>query len=180
MLLTPTRDIVVFPTMLTLKPGETRNVRVGALLVAGSSERSYRVFVEELPPLPGARRSAGIQVLMRMGIPVFVGGEAEAPALRVETASFLRGGRFSFVLRNRGGAHTVTRGVEASLLDARGEVVTVRAFPGWYLLAGGERVYEGLADDATACAATLLRLRVDTDGGTITSSAPIAGAACGR
>lgn len=178
MVLGATDDIIVFPTLLTLKAGETRNVRVGTRLRANGAERSFRVFVEELPPLPGARRAPGIQVRMRMGIPIFVGGGGEEPSVHVEEASSSKDGRFSFRVRNNGGAHTVTRAVDVTLLDARGHALDRRKFPGWYLLAGGERVYEARVG-AVACTAARVEVRVESDRGTQISEKPVNRARCG-
>ena len=49
MQLEPTEDIVFFPTLLTLKPKETRRVRVGSATPQEVREKTYRIFVEELP-----------------------------------------------------------------------------------------------------------------------------------
>jgi fimbrial chaperone protein len=54
MKLTPTEEVVAFPPLLQLGPGERRNVRVGAKVEPGAAEKAYRLFVEEMPP-PAAR-----------------------------------------------------------------------------------------------------------------------------
>src|SRR5206468_4339846 len=74
MQLTATEDVLFFPSLLTLGPGERRNVRVGAATAAAASEKTYRIFVEELPPPEGgstAPKKSGVRILTRMGIPVF-------------------------------------------------------------------------------------------------------------
>src|SRR5438874_7454258 len=67
--LTPTDDVVVFPPVLAIQGGETRNLRVGALVAAGPVERTYRLILEELP---AAVKPDGVQILNRFSIPVFV------------------------------------------------------------------------------------------------------------
>ena len=66
--LAPTEDVVFFPALLTLEPGKERKIRIGVSKPAGAVERTYRVFVEELPPLDVGKR-----------LPV--GGDADEAAL---------------------------------------------------------------------------------------------------
>src|SRR4051812_21651196 len=72
MVLTPTQDVVFFPALFALKAGETKNVRVGVTVPFGPVEKTYRVFVEELPPPEKPTTSSSVRVLTRVGIPVFV------------------------------------------------------------------------------------------------------------
>src|SRR5438067_3907876 len=69
----PTRDLVLFPQLLTLQPGEQRNLRVGTTPEKFAAlEKSYRVFIEELPPSERPGDRPAVQVLTRVGIPVFL------------------------------------------------------------------------------------------------------------
>ena len=49
MVLDPTDDIIFYPNLLTLEPGAQRNLRVGVNGAVVAREKSYRIFVEELP-----------------------------------------------------------------------------------------------------------------------------------
>ena len=69
--LVPTQDIVFFPTLLTLAPDEERKVRIGVATEFGATEKTYRIFVEELPPLVQPEEG-GVTVLTKMGIPIFL------------------------------------------------------------------------------------------------------------
>ena len=69
MQLTPTEDIVFFPALLSLNPGEERKVRVAATVAAKEVEKTYRIFFEELPPLERPESSgAQVRILTKMGI----------------------------------------------------------------------------------------------------------------
>lgn len=141
MQLTPTRDLVLFPPLVELAPGETRNVRVGTRAAAGDSERTWRIFIEELPRADDAAPAARVQVLTRIGVPVFL-----APPKRVERGeiAFLPGspGRVRFALRNTGTVRLRPSGVALALVGADGKRLEEKSLEAWYVLAGGERIYE--------------------------------------
>lgn len=69
MKLAPTNDILVFPSLLQVKAGETRRVRMASTVPPGQRERSYRLIAAELPEstAPGV-----VQVLTKLNVPVFV------------------------------------------------------------------------------------------------------------
>lgn len=176
MVLAPTQDIVFFPSMLSLKPGESRKIRVGAPSAAAGPERTYRIIVEELPPL-GKRVSNAVRVLTRMSIPIFLGGRgAPRPALEGLTS---KGDRLAFTVKNTGGVRFVAKKIRVRALDASGAELAREEFSGWYVLAGGERRYD-LALPSSACAASKLVVSVETDGGSVESSVLPSGRACGR
>src|SRR5262249_7800725 len=87
MVLAPTRDVVFFPKLLTLAPGEERKIRVGASTPAAATEKTYRLFVEELPSADQANPATGtsqIRVLTRAGIPIFVRPAKPVVTARIE------------------------------------------------------------------------------------------------
>lgn len=139
MVLEPTDELVVFPTLFELPPGGQRQVRVGTLVKPGVAERSWRVFVEELtrPPTTGA---TSIQVRTRLGIPVFLAPVDELRAGRIEAAE-VSGGTLSWKLVNLGSLHTRVSTLRVEGRDVSGATVFEEETPGWYLLAGQERRY---------------------------------------
>ena len=46
-----TEELLIFPGLMTLKGGEDRDIRIGMKIPPGASENTYRVFINELPPL---------------------------------------------------------------------------------------------------------------------------------
>ena len=146
MQLQPTQDIVFFPPLLTLKPSETRRVRVGTATTFDAKEKSYRIFVEELPPADAPK---GVRVLTKMGIPIFL-----RPVKEVATASLTdlrqQNGQLKFTLSNEGTVHFVPRNIKVRGL-AGSKTAFERELEGWYLLAGGRRDFEtALPNDACA------------------------------
>ena len=69
-LLDSTEDLITTPLVLNLAPGETRRVRVGLREPNRAMvERSYRLFVREIPP--AALPESGLRFAVRIGVPVF-------------------------------------------------------------------------------------------------------------
>lgn len=140
MALGPATDLFLFPPLLELQPGESRNLRLGTDAASGPVERSWRLFVEELPGADSGAATNQVRVLTRVGVPVFL-----APRARVSKAeiSFLpaEGARVRFTLRNAGTIRLRPRSVTVTFRTAAGEPVLERSLEAWYVLAGGERVY---------------------------------------
>jgi fimbrial chaperone protein len=145
--LVPTDDIVFFPTLLTLKPMETRRVRVGSATTQDVREKTYRIFVEELPPTSTAGN--GIRVLTKMGIPIFL-----RPVKEVATATLSdlrqQDGALRFTLTNAGTVHVVPQTIKVRGLTGSNTAFD-RELEGWYVLAGGRREFD-MAFPKNACA----------------------------
>jgi fimbrial chaperone protein len=146
----PTGDVVAFPLVVALAPGEERNVRVGAATTFGALEKSYRLFIQEMPPPEKSGGPSQVRVLTRVGIPVFL-----APVRVSERAELkdlaVRGAKASFRLVNGGTVHVRPAAAKVSLHGAGGDRVSEQDVPTWYVLAGGQRAYE-VALPAERCA----------------------------
>ena len=142
MTLGPTGDIVFYPTLLTLKPGETHKVRVGTTLPFGALERTYRLFVEELPPAerPAQSRSA-VRVLTRIGIPIFVQPTKVLESQALSSVA-LASGAAAFDLQNDGNVHLRVDTVRLEGFAPDGALLFERESPGWYVLAGGRKHFK--------------------------------------
>ncbi len=142
--LTPTEDVVFFPALLTLEPGKERKIRIGVSKPAGTVERTYRVFVEELPPLERpseAGNKSEVKVLTRFGVPIFVQPARITRSGAIENAK-LESGTVMFRVRNTGNAAFSLISVRATGLRADGKQTFENQAAGWYVLAGGERNYD--------------------------------------
>jgi fimbrial chaperone protein len=141
MKLGPTEDVVFFPRLFTLKPGEQRNLRVGAITDLGALEKTYRLFVEELPPAQKPEAKSQVRVLTRIGIPIFLA--PAQPSARGEVVDLaVRAGKASFRVVNRGTVRIRPLGVRLSGKDRGGMHVLGPKLDAWYVLAGSERDYE--------------------------------------
>ena len=137
--LKPTDDVLFFPQLFELKPGETRRIRVGAKVPFGASEKSYRAILEEVPPLRGGR-AQGIQVLTRLSVPVFFEPASGTAQPRIESLP-AAARAVGFRVVNGGEVHLRPAAVLARGVGGDGSQVFEQRWNGWYLLAGGVREY---------------------------------------
>lgn len=136
--LTPTADIVIFPRLLTVAPGEVRKVRVGTTLRAAGSERTYRLIVQELGPVATPGDDRGIQMRARLSIPVFV--QPATPVAKALIESLVAApDRLVFTLRNAGNLHV--QPLAARIRDRKGGEIWTARLPLGYVLAGGVREF---------------------------------------
>ena len=177
MQLTPTKDIVYFPALLTLAPKEERKIRVGAQVPAGTVEKTYRLFVEELPP-PDKPGQTGVRVLTRMGIPIFLEPAAKSGQARLTNLG-LRNGTLTFRLANAGTVHFTPQSIRVRALDSSGAVVLDKKIDAWYILAGTEREYDAVVPkpDCSRVASFVVDVRIEQT--TLTERLQAPGGACG-
>ena len=169
MLLSPTGDIIFFPTLLVIEPHQQRNVRVGTKVAPGASERSYRLFITELPPADGATTGRGrseLRILTELGIPVFVREGAPSFEARVEDIRLLAS-RAALTIRNMGGTHFMVQAVRVVAVDAAGAVVLQRSIDGWYVLPGGIRRFTFEIQAGQCSKIHGLNIEIETDVKTI-------------
>ena len=148
--LKPTTDIVFFPSLLTLEPGQARTIRIGTTAAFAATEQSYRIFIEELPsPNVGGTEASAVRMYTRLGIPIFL----EPPVAKVQPGLAkvaLDAGTLSFQLANTGTTHFVPDSVVVKGFGARGEAAFDRKLTGWYVLAGSARQFT-VAFDSPEC-----------------------------
>ena len=139
MVLNPTEDLIFYPTLLTLEPGDERRIRIGTNDPMVTSEKSYRIFVEELPPLEDSQ-SNGIRILTKMGVPIFIQPSKPTVQGRLDEMGF-QGSEFFFEIKNLGNVHFFPRAVRVKGAGFQGETFLERELQSWYILAGRTREY---------------------------------------
>jgi fimbrial chaperone protein len=150
MKLAPTEEILAFPTMLELKVGETRSLRIGSMVAFGPIERTYRVFLEELPAAEKPQSRSTVRVLTRVGIPVFLSPVKSLEDHKLSAVSLGSSGA-SIDVQNAGNVHMRVDSVRLEGFAQGGEKVFEKQAQGWYVLAGGHKRYE-LEVPKDACA----------------------------
>jgi fimbrial chaperone protein len=180
MLLTPTEDIILFPSLLTLEPGEMRKVRLGTATSPTASETAYRIFVEELPsqekqPVQGGQ----INVLTRLSIPVFVAPVKSMVSAHVQGLT-VQNSMISFTVQNTGNVHFAPRTIHVSGRDGAGEAVAIQDVEAWYILAGGSRRFEVTLPSQICESLRLINVETDTAIGVLNAQADVSPKACGH
>jgi fimbrial chaperone protein len=137
----PTEDLIFFPRAMEIPPGESRIVRVGVRAAPVTSEETYRLFIEELPPPPGTDvppQGTSLRIFLRVGVAVFV-----APVQSKRTGEIarldLKGGTAEWSVANTGNAHFRTDQVALAGVARDGTQLFTQDFPERYFLAGAEK-----------------------------------------
>jgi fimbrial chaperone protein len=181
--LAPTQDIVFFPALLTLAPGEERKIRIGTTAATGLVEKTYRIFVEELPPAVKAqdvakKKTSEVKVLTRMGVPIFIEPSKSSTGARIEPKT-LRSDKLAFEVKNTGNVHFQVRRAVVKGLGPAKESLFERSVPGWYVLAGGSRVFEVQAPKDVCGKTRSLAFQVETEQTTVQSQLDTRTGICG-
>jgi len=143
-----TKDIVFFPKIMTVEPNEQRAVRIGFKAPPGMKEKTYRIFVEEIPTQKSApdgkkagKITAGLTIAFRYAMPIFV-----KPARPQETgvidAMDMSKGIVSAVVKNTGNIHLKLLKVTFRGKAVDGTELFFQDVGGWYVLHGVSRRYE--------------------------------------
>lgn len=144
MIAAPTDDIVFFPPLFTVNAGEERKIRFGSLIPFGGAEKSYRLIVEELPPLESPSASGdrpGVRMLMKFSLPIFMQPSRVVSQAQIEEFAMVDR-RLSFRVKNHGNIHLLLQKVSVKGTGKSGEAVFDQELQGWYVLAGDARLYE--------------------------------------
>lgn len=164
MRLDETHAIVFYPPLVEIGPGESRRIRVGTTSPMSGLERTFRLFVEELPDNVGQDPDLGVHVRARMGIPVFVGGAKAPPSVAIEDAR-AEEGHVSLRLRNAGAVHLAPSSVTVAGLSAANAVLFEQQIPAWYLLAQHTLALSAELDRATCAGVTAVTIVARFEGG---------------
>jgi len=142
MQLEPTNDVIFFPAMLSLGAKDERRIRIGVTVPFDAIEKTYRLFVQELPPEETGEGPppGGIRMLTKLGIPVFL--RPPKPAAQATLRDLvMTGGAFSFSLYNGGNVHFLPETVVVRGFDASGARVFEQEVTSWYVLANTPRAF---------------------------------------
>ncbi len=119
------------------------------------------MFLEELPAAPTPGTGASVQMLTRVGIPVFL--QAAAPASRAGLSEVgLVKGALHFQIDNLGNTHIIPSQIRVRAFSANGQPVTDKSADGWYILGHTTRRYDLVfgADDCSRIRSLVIEVQV--------------------
>jgi fimbrial chaperone protein len=156
-----TRDIVFFPKMADIDKGEERIVRVGYQgLKALSREKTYRLFLQELPVTrPG---ETALKFAMRIGIPIFIKPQKEIIEWAIGGVGFSERS-LTVRVKNSGNAHLFVSKIRATGLDDSGKAVFSREMRGWYALAGALKPFAMAVSREECVGAKTIKVAVEVE-----------------
>lgn len=165
----PTKDLVFFPKVVVVKPGESRVIRLGVRVPAVKTEKSYRFFIKE-EPSPQAAKNRTVAVVMQFAIPVFSKPLQEEFKWNYEDVAYVEG-VLSFLLTNSGNVYFRTADVTYSGRNKEGdEIFQGQITENSYLLSGSTRKLSFYLSADRCAAIHTLQINVSTDPEPLTKS----------
>jgi len=158
----PTRDLLATPPIFNLPPGGMQIIRIGLRRAPDPQrERAYRMFLQEVPPPPKSD-AAGLQIALRISIPIFIAPAAPAkPALRWKAAR-IDEHTLKIEIANTGDLHDHLSAYKIYRKGSNTPFLSQQLFA--YLLPGAKREW-ALATDVMPNPGESLRVSATTDAG---------------
>lgn len=159
---TPTKELLVSPPIVTIAPKTEQIIRVALRRQADStSELTYRISLQELPPPPGPD-FMGVKVALRITIPVFVQSQnGEAAPKAVWNVTQMPDKKLKVWMRNQGNAHIQIS--DFSLYVPGNEQAIFGELGSSYVLAGQEHEWLIKTSSLANISGGRLRLKAYTD-----------------
>jgi fimbrial chaperone protein len=158
----PTEDIIFFPKIFKIGKDEEKLVRLGTKILHGSHEKTYRLFMEEVPEPQQKAKGAAVKILMRVGVPIFIVPLQEEAKGSIAGA-VVQNGALTLTVKNEGNSHFIIKKITAKGINDGGNEVFNTETGGGYLHAGNAKSFkiELPADDCLE--AKTLEITIATD-----------------
>jgi fimbrial chaperone protein len=154
-----TDDVLAFPETFTVPAHSVQRVRVGLATPATGAERTYRLYISQLPNAPTASRGLHLAIVTRVGIPLFASPLASESEANPVIANAVQSRSSAVVsLRNEGTIHLNPSDLTLTLVAADKSIVWKRSVPVWYVLAHSERALTVPIPESACSRAASLRV----------------------
>lgn len=122
-------ELVAFPPIFSIQPGETQVVRVAAQKPASADiEQAYRLFFTEIPAPLSDKTPTALRMRLRISIPVFDAPDSGLdPEMEMENAWFDEG-ILKVRLKNTGNSHLRAQSLQVAGIDGISSVGVGRYF----------------------------------------------------
>lgn len=134
-----TDDLIFFPKLMTVTKEKEKNIRVGVKNPVTEEEKTYRLFIEEIPE-KAKHDGLNISIALRFGVPIFVKPVKEDVRADIERLHFADG-TFTTFIKNTGNTHIPLTSVVFRGTDSKGAELFSNSVDGWYLLRDSLRPY---------------------------------------
>lgn len=145
---TDTKEIIYFPKVMSVDANSQRAVRIILKTPPSSREKTYRLFVEEIPVQKktddvDAKKNikAGLTIAFRFSMPIFVKPIRLQESCVIDKIG-MSNSMLKAVVKNPGNVHVKLRNVKFSGKAADGKELYSKEIAGWYILNGLSSSYE--------------------------------------
>jgi fimbrial chaperone protein len=168
----PTKDLLGTPPIFTVPPGGSQTVRVGLRQrTDGNTEGAYRLIMQEVPP-PPKPEFRGLQVALRLSVPVFVTPAVAPSSTLAWQANLTSQGDLKVSAANTGNTHVQV--LRYKLSSSGAELSTATPAEAAYVLPGQRREWNMRFTSAPAAGSTV-RIDAQTDAGDMQADVVVSG-----
>jgi fimbrial chaperone protein len=159
----PTKEILATPPIFTVPAGGSQIVRIGLRRAPDAQrEMTYALYLQEVPPPPKSGFQ-GLQMALRIGIPVFVAPTTPSPPALAWKVYRTRDGKIEVSLTNNGGIHAQVSNIRLARVD--GGELGKQQLSG-YVLPNQSNSWQ-VKDVSVPSSVSTLHLFAQTDGGEV-------------
>lgn len=158
---TETNDIIFYPKIMIFEKAEERILRAGIKIPATTKEKTYRLFIEEIPE-PKKAEGVRVAIAIRFGVPIFVKPLKEEAKGEIEKIEMSKG-VINALIKNTGNLHFIINSIDIKGKNLKGEEIFSKELSGWYLLSGASRLYTTTIPQDVCSDLAKIYLEVKTD-----------------
>jgi fimbrial chaperone protein len=173
----PTEDILFFPKLLEINPGEEKIVRIGNKVSRSETEKTYRLFIEEIPD-NSRTETTSVKILTKVGVPIFIPPLKSAASGVIEKIELSKGS-LRMGVKNDGNVHFIIRSIKVTGKDSAGKEVYAVEEAGGYLHHGRSKEFILEIPEDVCRMLKTLNVHIDTDRLTMGKQIETVGEMCG-